>query len=78
MNKIIVFGLGAIGSNIIAGLAEEMPEAEYYRIDADYIEKHELPLLPWSDQMYFSWRKVKAVFDCHGMTLVKIEDIIIK
>ncbi len=61
MNKIIVFGLGAIGSNLIAKLADEMPDAEFYGIDADYIEKHELPLLPWSDQMYFSWRKVKAV-----------------
>ena len=61
MNKIIIFGLGAIGSNLIAKLADEMPEAEYYGIDSDYIEKHELPLLPWNDQMYFSWRKVKAV-----------------
>jgi hypothetical protein len=61
MNKIIIFGLGAIGSNIIARLADEMPDAEFYGIDADYIEKRELPLLPWSDQMYFSWRKVKAV-----------------
>lgn len=61
MKKIIVFGLGAIGSNLIANLAEAIPDAEYYGIDADYIEKHELPLLPWNDKMYFTWRKVKAV-----------------
>lgn len=61
MNKIIIFGLGAIGSNLIAKLADDMPDAEFYGIDADFIEKHELPLLPWNDQMYFSWRKVKAV-----------------
>ena len=61
MKKIIVFGLGAIGSNLIAKLAEEIPEAEFYGIDCDFIEKHELPLLPWSDPMYFNWRKTKAV-----------------
>ena len=61
MNKIMVFGLGAIGSNLIAKLTEEMVDVEYYGIDNDYIEKHELPLLPWNDPMYFTWRKTKAV-----------------
>lgn len=61
MNKIMVFGLGAIGSNLIAKLTEEMVDVEYYGIDSDYIEKHELPLLPWNDPMYMAWRKTKAV-----------------
>jgi hypothetical protein len=61
MNKIIVFGLGAVGSNLIAKLAKEIPNVEFYGIDADFISKRELPLLPWNDKMYNNWRKVKAV-----------------
>ena len=61
MQKILVFGLGAIGSNLIYRLADEIQDAEFYAIDSDYIEKHELSLLPWNDPMYFSWRKTKAV-----------------
>jgi len=60
MNKIIIFGVGAIGSNLVAGLVDEI-DAEFYVVDGDFVDKHELPLLPWNDKMFFMWRKVKAV-----------------
>lgn len=70
ISKIFVFGLGAIGSNLITKLAIQYPHITFYGIDYDTVEDRNI-----NTQAYFlyhtSMSKVSAIYSVLGSKIKK-------